>query len=77
MAMLIMFSLFDCGIFNALISVIHDNYWCTFNYAIEGYGNNSKELSILRDSQYSSWRSSTTIRSITSSRKINRRIIIR
>ena len=43
----------DYGIFNASIgfTVIHDNYWSTFNYTIQGYGNNSKELSILRDNQ--------------------------
>ena len=43
----------DYGVFNAFVGfgVIHDNYWCTFTHTIQGYGNNSKELNILRDNQ--------------------------
>ena len=43
----------DYGIFNISVpmTINHDNYWSTFNYTFKGIGNNSKELSILRDNQ--------------------------
>ena len=33
------------------LTIIQDNYWCTFNCTIQGYGNNSKQLCILCDNQ--------------------------